>query len=133
MRPRTRLESAFHLQQPDRPPILGGWLAAPNHIQALTGCSEDEYWADPFRWGVAAEQVLGSDGAVTIFVPVSRGEFRCVDGQVLAEREAYTLEGVLAEVEALPSRAEVEAAFDEEQEYATFAAEHADARPGAVR
>jgi hypothetical protein len=36
---KTRLTLAFHGELPDRPPILGGWLAAPSHIQTLTGCS----------------------------------------------------------------------------------------------
>lgn len=73
---RARLEAAFDLRQADRPPILGGWLAAPAHIQALAGCSEDEYWTDPFVWGLAAERALGSDGVITVFVPVARGAYR---------------------------------------------------------
>jgi hypothetical protein len=44
----ARLKTAFSLQKPDRPPILGGWLAAPNHVQALTGCSEQQYYDDPY-------------------------------------------------------------------------------------
>jgi len=39
---KTRLATVFDLQVPDRPPILGGWLAAPEGIWALTGCTEDE-------------------------------------------------------------------------------------------
>lgn len=119
----ARLAKAFNLELPDRPPILGGWLAAPTHIQSLTGCSEDAYWADSFHWGLEAERVLGSDGVVTIFEPVSRGEYRCVDGQVLERRAAYTLESVLEGIKALPERAELEARFDEERAYAAFVAE----------
>lgn len=59
---KTRLETTFNLENPDQAPIMVGWLAAPNHIQTLTGCSEDEYWGDPFSWGIKVEQVLGSDG-----------------------------------------------------------------------
>ena len=73
MNKKERLEKAFELDLPDRPPILGGWLAAPDHIQTLTGCSEAEYWSDPFYWGLEAERVLGSDGIITIFVPASEG------------------------------------------------------------
>jgi hypothetical protein len=120
---RTRLETAFDLQLPDRPPILGGWLAAPEHIQSLTGCSDDAYWGDPFYWGLEAERVLGSDGVVTIFQPIARGGYRCVDGQVLERRAAYTVEAVLAEIEAMPDPAQVEASFDEEQAYAELRAE----------
>jgi len=120
---RTRLVKAFDLELPDRPPILGGWLAAPGHIQSLTSCSEDEYWSDPFYWGLEAERVLGSDGVITIHEPVSRGEYRIVDHHVLDERARYTVEGVLAEIEALPAPEELEASFDEEAEYTEFLAE----------
>ena len=77
---KTRLETAFNLERPDRSLIMGGWLAAPNHIQSLTGCTEDEYWDDPFSWGANAERILGRDGVIDIFAPVTRGEFRIVDG-----------------------------------------------------
>lgn len=120
---KTRLTTVFNLEQPDRPPILGGWLAAPEFVRVLTGCSEDDYWDDPFHWGLRAEQVLGSDGVITIFVPIARGAYRCVDGQVLEKRAAYTVESVLAEIEALPDPEEVKAGFDEEAEYAEFLAE----------
>jgi hypothetical protein len=117
---RTRLNLAFDLQQPDRPPILGGWLAAPEHIQTLAGCSDDEYWDNPFTWTVAAEKALGSDGVVGIFTPVARGAYRCVDGHVLERRAGYTMERVLEEIAALPEPEEMRAAFDEEDAYAQF-------------
>ncbi len=119
----TRLRQTFDLELPDRPPILGGWLAAPGHIQQLTGCSDDEYWSDPFRWGVEAERVLGTDGVVDIFVPLVRGGYRCVDEHVLEERAGYSLEDVVAEVAALPDPAELRAGFDEESAYACFLAQ----------
>ena len=78
-----RLTQAYNLKVPDRPPILGGWLAAPDHIQSLTGCTEDEYWDDPFPWGLKAEQVLGSDGVIVVFEPIIRGEYRIVDEETL--------------------------------------------------
>ncbi|MFN2132857.1 MAG: uroporphyrinogen decarboxylase family protein [Anaerolineae bacterium] len=120
---RTRLQLAFDLERPDRPPILGGWLAAPAHIQALTGCSEDQYWDDPFHWGLAAERVLGSDGVIGVFQPIARGGYRCVDGQVLQQRAAYTLDAVVREIEAMPEPEEVKAAFDEERAYAELVQE----------
>jgi hypothetical protein len=70
---KRRLTKTFDLQLPDRPPILGGWLAAPEHIQTLTGCSEDDYWSDPFHRGLEAERVLGTDG-----------DYRSLLGDVLA-------------------------------------------------
>ena len=120
----TRLDSAFGLDHADRPPILGGWLAAPNHIQTLTGCSEDEYWADLVAWSIAAEQALGSDGLIDVFTPVSRGEYRCVDQQALNRRWAYTVDTALAEIDALPDAATLRAGFDAEALYCEMAAEH---------
>ncbi len=120
---KTRLAAALNLEQPDRPPILGGWLAAPDYIQTLTGCSEDAYWSDPFHWGLEAERVLGSDGVIGIFVPVARGAYRCVDHNVLEERARYTVDDVMAEIESLPEPQGLEAAFDEEAAYVEFRAE----------
>ena len=121
---RTRLTKAFDLEWPERPPIMGGWLAAPEHIQSLTGCSEDEYWDDPFAWGVKAEQLLGSDGVIDIFTPVTRGEFRIVDGQIMEERDHMSLEDVLTDIEALPSSHDQLKAFDEAAAYAVFISEY---------
>jgi hypothetical protein len=123
MKKAERLVKAFDLELPDRPPILGGWLAAPEHIQTLTGCSEDEYWSNSFYWGLEAERILGSDGVVAIVEPVSRGDFRIIDGQVLEERAAYTVESLLAEIESNYDPEQLEADFDEEAAYAEFSAE----------
>jgi hypothetical protein len=123
MNQKERLHAVFTLRKPDRTPIVGGWLAAPEHIMALTGASEDEYWADPFAVGLQAERVLGSDGVNGIFVPIARGSYRHLDHSTLERRAAYTVESVLAEIDALPTPAEVEAAFDEEARYAELAAQ----------
>jgi hypothetical protein len=120
-----RLAKAFALELPDRPPILGGWLAAPEHIQSLTGCSDDEYWDDPFHWGMEAEHVLESDGVVTIFTPIARGGYRCVDGRVLEMRAAWTVESVLEFIDEQPEPAEIRDSFDEEADWAL-------AKPGFV-
>jgi hypothetical protein len=119
----TRLKTAFSLQQPDRPPILGGWLAAPNHVQALTGCSEDEYYDDPYYWGIAAEHILGSDGLLDVFMPAERGGYRIVNQATLDKRARYSVDIMLAEIEKKPDIDEIKAAFDEDYEYAKFAAE----------
>lgn len=58
-----------------------------------------------------------------MFVPVSRGVYRCVDHDVLDARAKYTVESVLAEIEAMPDPEEVRASFDEEVEYAEFVAD----------
>lgn len=120
----TRLDKAFSLEYPDRPPIIGGWLAAPNHVQTLTGCSDDDYWSDPAAWGIAAERVLGSDGTIDVIVPASRGEFRIIDQSTLDRRAAYTVERVLETIAALPDLDEIKDGFDEERAYADLRAQH---------
>lgn len=116
----TRLKKTFALEKADRLPILGGWLAAPEHVQILAGCTADEYWADPLQWSVRAERALGSDGLVDIFVPVERGEYRCVNPHVLEERAQYTVESVLEEIACLPEVDQIREAFDEEVEYRLY-------------
>jgi hypothetical protein len=118
---KTRLRTAFSLAVPDRPPIMGGWLAAPQHIQTLTGCSEDGYWQDPFTWGLAAERILGSDGLTEVFQPIRRGEFRFVDYAYYEKQNTYSVAKILAEFAALPEPEEIAANFDVETEYRKLA------------
>jgi hypothetical protein len=122
MNKHERILNTIAMQATDRPPILGGWLAAPNHVQSLTGCSEDEYYADPYRWAIAAEHALGSDGLIDIYRPTSREEFRIMDHAVLERRAAHNLETLRAEIRAKTDLEQIRAAFDEEREYARFAA-----------
>ncbi|MFC1996171.1 hypothetical protein ACFLXI_01020 [Chloroflexota bacterium] len=63
----ARLKQAFKLDVTDRPPILEGWLAAPEHVWTITGGSSEDYWEHPFHWGLLAERKLGSDGLVSVF------------------------------------------------------------------
>jgi len=121
MTKRERLEAALDLRKPDRPPILGGWLSAPGHIQALTGCSDDAYWEDRVGWALAAERVLDSDGIVETFVPRKRGDYRCVDHALFELRHQHTEESVLAFIEKLNSPERTKAGFDEEAAYPEFA------------
>ena len=61
---------------------------------------------------------------VTIFEPFARGTYRCVDGRVLAERNAYTVESVLAYIADLPEPGALAAEFDEGRAYVDFLAEY---------
>ena len=124
MNHKTRLEAAFQLQQPDRPPILGGWIASPTTIQTLTGLRRDEYWQDPEGATIQAEKILGSDGVLAVIVPNDREDFRVMDVHTLEERARYSsLEMVLEEIAALPEPEEVRESFDEEAAYAQYKAE----------
>ena len=92
-------------------------MAAPSHIQTLTGCSQKEYWSDPFYWGLQAERILGSDGLIEIFVSISQDEYRFIDADHYRKHASYTYEKVLEEIEALPDPDELWDGFDEEAEY----------------
>ena len=122
MTKRERLEAAFALQDTDRTPILGGWIAAPEHIMALTGASHDDYWEDPIGVSISAYEILGMDGLIDVFVPKD-GDYRCVDaGNYFASAGRWSLEDTLADIESMPDSRETEAQFDFDTEYETFRA-----------
>ena len=124
MTPRERLDAAFALKPPDRTPVLGGWIACPEHICTLTGRSLDEYWADPVGVSIAAYEVLGADGLITVFVPKGREDFRCVDADSYVHaRGQMSLDEALRHVDEMPSAEEIEATFDLDAAYGTFRAE----------
>ena len=123
MEKKARLKTAMDLQKPDRPPILGGWLASPEAIQSICRISEDEYWQDTLYWVVQAEQTLGSDGMMDKLVPLKRGDYRVMDHHDLEERAHYTsLEMVVDEIMAMPDVDQVRSTFDEESAYAEYLA-----------
>jgi hypothetical protein len=121
---RERLEAAFALQPVDRPPALGGWIADAAKILALTGVSEDEYWANPVPISIEAYRRLGVDGLLDVNVPSERGGYTLVTEAHMAERARYEgPEDIVAEIERLPSPEEIVAQFDEEAEFVKGLAE----------
>lgn len=119
--PRQRLETVFAGEQADRTPILGGWIACPEHIAALTGVSLEEYWRDPKTVSIRAYHILGMDGLIDLFVPRNQSDFRCVDASsYIHARSALSLEEALARIEAMPSAAQIEEGFDLEGSYSLF-------------
>jgi hypothetical protein len=122
MTSRERLESVFRLEDPDRTPILGGWIAAPDHIMQLAGASRDEYWEDPVNTSITAYRKLRVDGLIDVFVPKDRG-YRCVDDTNFFSSDGrMTLEEALSDIEAMPDKDEIEEDFDFDIEYASFSA-----------
>lgn len=114
---KRRLDAAFNLEPVDRPPALGGWIADPAKIVALTGCTEDEYWERPVEWSIKAYQALELDGILDVNVPSDRGGYTLVTERDMHARAQYDPDVVAAEIDALPSPDEVVARFDEEAEY----------------
>ena len=116
-----RLEAAFSLKTPDRTPVLGGWIACPEHIMEITGTTEDEYWDDPRGVSIRAYEILGADGLIGVFVPTTRGSYRCVDHTSYAHSDkGMSLEETVAEIDAMPSPEQIEADFDFEAEYEEY-------------
>jgi hypothetical protein len=116
-----RLEAVFALRKPDRTPVLGGWIACPEHIMEITGADEDEYWNAPKGVSIRAYHSLGTDGLVDVFVPASRGTYRCVDHTSYAHASSdMSLEEAAAQVDAMPSPEKIEADFDFEKSYADY-------------
>lgn len=120
---KERLLKAISLELPDRPPILGGWLCARNHVQELCGCTEKDYWADPFHWGLEAERILGSDGITGVTIPVRDSDFRAVEKSDIDRRSSYTTEDVLDVIDALPDPEKIKFDFDEDKAYMEFISE----------
>jgi len=121
MSKRKRLEIAFALEEPDRTPILGGWLACPEYIMELTGTTADEYWADAVGVSIRAYKYLGMDGLIGVYVPRNRDDFRCVDHTSYSRAEtAMSLEDAVAEIDAMPTPEAIEAKFDFGAAYEPF-------------
>lgn len=124
MTSRERLDTVFSLREPDRTPVLGGWIACPQHIMALTGADEAAYWADPVGVSIAAYRKLGTDGLIGVFVPRGRDDFRCVDHETYQKAGSpLSLEQVLEQIDSYPTPEEQEARFDFQGEYERFSGE----------
>lgn len=118
---RGRLETAFALEETDRTPILGGWLACPEYVMELTASTVDEYWADPVGVSILAYERLGMDGLIGVFVPRNRDDFRCVDHTSYSRAVTkMSLDQAVAAVDAMPSPEKIEAEFDFDAAYEGF-------------
>ena len=124
MSPRERLETVFALGQPDRTPVLGGWIACPDHIARIAEVDLDTYWAETYDVSIEAYRRLGSDGLISIFIPASRDDFRCVDRDNYSRADrGQSLDEALAEIDAMPGPEQIEDEFDLGASYEHFKAE----------
>ena len=124
MTPRERLEAVFAGHRPDHTPILGGWIACPDHICTLAGVDLAAYAQDSWNVTIEAYRQLGSDGLIGAFVPRTPEEYRCVDKDTYRRADkGISLEQAVAQIDAMPSPAEIESSFDFDAEYEKFRGE----------
>jgi len=112
---RERIETTLAFEQPDRVPLLGGWLLGDELQQAIAGVGAEEYWRDPARYVVATERALGVDAMIALRVPRWPGEYRGEESKELFEQyktKYQSPEDVLTFVRALPSPDEALRRFD---------------------
>lgn len=121
---RERLEAVFSGNPPDRTPLLGGWIASPGHIMAITGVDAAAYWEDPRAVSIKAYELLGTDGLVSNLVPRSRDDFRIVDASTYARADkGETLSQTIERIDAMPEAERYESQFDFPSAYQAFRAE----------
>ena len=118
-----RLSAVFKGLEPDRTPLLGGWIACPEHIAALAGVSVERYWDDPVAASITAYTELSTDGLLDIFVPKHPGGYRCVDEHSYLASSTMSLDEALRCIDAMAEPAEILRTFDEEAAFAQFADE----------
>ena len=115
------MQAAFALENPDRTPVLGGWLACPEYIMETAHATIDEYWADPVGVSINAYQCLGMDGLADVFVPRNRDDFRCVDrtSYSMAATE-MSLDQAVADIDSMPTPEKIEDQFHFDAAYEEF-------------
>ena len=90
-----------------------GWITSAPHLQALAGCTAEQYWSDPPRYTIEAYRSLGVDGLIGLTIPPSQDEFRggAAEAYVDASKTA-TVEDVGRFIDQLPTPQQVIEAFD---------------------
>jgi len=116
-----RLNAAFSLQEVDRTPILGGWIACPEYMMEIVGANADEYWSDPVGVSIRAYDILDTDGLIGVFVPRNRDDFRCVDHSSYARADrGLPVDDAVAQIKAMQSPEDIESRFDLNSAYQGF-------------
>ena len=104
-------------------PVLGGWIAAPEHIAEINDISIDTYWENPEHWSIRAYQKLGTDAVIGIFIPKSKEDFRCVDyNSYTRSNQGQDLADIVAKIDgwSRPEKYAEELASRFEEDYREF-------------
>jgi hypothetical protein len=116
-----RLYAVMTGGMPDRPPVLGGWIANPALLAEVSGVTMAKYREDPVATSISAYRKLGTDGVLGIFVPKHFDDFRCVDHDTYNHAEgSFSLEETVAFIDRMPGPDEFEKTFDYDGEYDAF-------------
>jgi hypothetical protein len=118
---KERLKTVFGGRKPDRPPVLGGWIANPGMLLKITGESAEAYHEDPKRVAIKAYHELGMDGIIGVFTTRDVDIYRCVDqDSYITADKGMTYEQAEQAAEELPSAADFQRHFDFDEKYAQF-------------
>ena len=121
MTKRQRLDAVIAGKRPDRPPVLGGWIANPRAIVEITGAKPEDYDANPLDLTIEAYKILDMDGLIAVFHTYSVDEYRFVTKESYAKADrGSSFEETVAAVESLPEADEYEKRFNFEAEYAKY-------------
>lgn len=124
MEKRERLDCVFEGKLPDRPPVLGGWIAAPGLLLRITGQSESDYNKNPRNVAIEAYKKLEMDGLITIFTTGGVDIYRCVDSNsYLKSDNGMSFDETARKIEEMPDAAEYEKNIDFEGWYKNYRAD----------
>jgi len=115
MEKRQRIDTVFAGNLPDRPPMLGGWIASPEALLHITGRTENDYNTNPRDVALEAYKKLEMDGLIGIFTTRSVDEYR--NGYIKADN-GLSFEEVVRQVEEMPEAEEYEKTFNLDEQYA---------------
>jgi hypothetical protein len=113
MEKKERLDAVFAGKYPDRPPVLGGWIASPDLLLQITGRTADDYNKNPRRVAIEAYKKLEMDGLINIFTTGSVDVYRCVDNNSYIKSDSgLSFDETIRKVEEMPEADEYERDFD---------------------
>jgi len=115
---KERLGSIFNGKTPDRTPILGGWIACPEHICKITNRTQEEYWENPIDVTIDAYRTLGTDGLIDIYVPLNETDFRTKNiNNFWRTVPSFSTEEAIEMIDKMPNPENLSKNLDNENEY----------------
>ena len=121
MKKKERLDNVFEGKKSDRPPMLGGWIAAPELLLRITGLTENDYNTNPRSVAIEAYKKLEMDGLISIFTTGSVDIYRCVDNNSYVKADiGMSFDEAVRKVEEMPEADEYERNFNFKEWYENY-------------